>query len=48
MRPFALLAFLLLTRLTALGGDSLEMRATPSNSTPAVQRQGSTLYDPAA
>ena len=47
MRPFALLAFLLLTRLTALGGDSLEMRATPSNSSPAVQRQGSTLYDPA-
>ena len=47
MRPFALLTFLLLTPLAALAGDSSEVRAAPSNSSPTAQRQGSNLYDPA-
>ena len=38
---------LLLAPLVALAGDSPKMEAAPSNASPTVQRQGSTLYDPA-
>jgi len=42
-----LVTALLLTPLAALAGDSPQMGAAPPNSSPTVQRQGSTLYDPA-
>ena len=42
-----LLTSLLLVPLAALAGDSPQMGAAPPNSSTTVQRQGSTLYDPA-